>query len=44
MRARKEVYRHSSLLRHKLNRQERTEPSSADQVLAVKLGTPPSWR
>jgi hypothetical protein len=44
MRARKEVYRHSSLLRHKLNRQERTEPSSADQMLAVKLGTPPSWR
>ena len=26
MRARKEVYRHSSVLRHKLNRQERTEP------------------
>ena len=40
MRARKEVYRHSSVLRHKLNQQERKEPRSADQFLAVKL--PPS--
>jgi hypothetical protein len=38
MRVRKEVYRHSSILRHKLNQQERMEPTSADQVLAVKLG------
>ena len=37
MRVRKEVYRHSSILRHKLNQQERKEPQSADQVLAVKL-------
>jgi hypothetical protein len=35
MRARKEVYRHSSILRHKLNRQERSEPRSADQVLTI---------
>jgi hypothetical protein len=33
MRVRKEVYRHSSMLRHKLNRQERREPRSADEVL-----------
>ncbi|MCW2722283.1 catalase family protein [Pseudonocardia sp.] len=33
MRARKEVYRHSSLLRHKLNQQARAEPRSADDVL-----------
>jgi catalase len=44
MRARNEVYRHSSILRHKLNQQERTEPRSADQVLAAKLKVPPSWR
>ena len=44
MRVRKEVYRHSSILRHKLNQQERTEPRSADQVLTVKLSAPPSWR
>jgi hypothetical protein len=44
MRVRKEVYRHSSILRHKLNQQERMEPRSADQVLAVKLSGPPSWR
>jgi hypothetical protein len=43
MRARKEVYRHSSILRHKLNRQERTEPRSADQVLAVTGKVPPRW-
>jgi len=36
MRARKEVYRHSSILRHELNRQQRTEPSSADQVLPLR--------
>jgi hypothetical protein len=34
MRARKEVYRHSSILRHKINNQERQEPRSADEVLA----------
>jgi hypothetical protein len=44
MRARKEVYRHSSILRHKLNQQERTEPRSADQVLAVNLRAPPTWQ
>ena len=33
MRARKKVYRHSSLLRHKLNQQVREEPRSADVVL-----------
>lgn len=33
MRARKEVYRRSSIVRHQLNRQERTEPRSADEVL-----------
>jgi hypothetical protein len=33
MRVRKEVYRHSSILRHELNRQMRTEPRSADQML-----------
>jgi hypothetical protein len=35
MRVRKEVYRHSSILRHKLNQQERMEPGSADQVLPL---------
>ena len=44
MRVRKEVYRHSSILRHKLNQQERTEPHSADELLAVKLGADRSWR
>ena len=43
MRARKEVYRHSSMLRHKLNHQERTEPRLADDVLAVKGRVPPRW-
>ena len=43
MRARKEVYRHSSILRHKLNQQDRTEPRSADEVLAVKGKVPPRW-
>lgn len=33
MRARKEVYRRSSILRHRLNQQERQEPRSADDVL-----------
>jgi hypothetical protein len=34
MRARKEVYRHASVLRHMLNHQQRKEPSSADEVLS----------
>lgn len=33
MRVRKEAYRHSSILRHRLNKQERKEPRSADEVL-----------
>jgi hypothetical protein len=33
MRVRKEVYRHASILRHELNRQQRTEPHSADEIL-----------
>ncbi|MFI2761222.1 catalase family protein [Streptomyces echinatus] len=33
MRVRKEVYRRSSIERHQLNRQPRTEPRSADEVL-----------
>ncbi|MFD4608875.1 MULTISPECIES: catalase family protein [unclassified Streptomyces] len=36
MRARKEVYRRSSLLRHQLNHQERREPRTADEVLSVR--------
>ena len=44
MRVRKEVYRHSSILRHNLNQQQRTEPQSADQVLAVTPGAARSWR
>ena len=44
MRVRKEVYRHSSILRHKLNQQERSEPHSADELLAVKLGADRSRR
>jgi hypothetical protein len=43
MRARKEVYRHSSILRHKLNRQERAEPRSVDDVLTIKGKIPPRW-
>jgi hypothetical protein len=35
MRARKDVYRHSSMLRHALNHQKRQEPLSAEQVLPV---------
>jgi hypothetical protein len=34
MRTRKEVYRQSSITRHTLNQQPRTEPRSADDVLA----------
>lgn len=37
MRARKEVYRQSSILRHKLNTQQRAEPRNADEVLTVKV-------
>jgi len=44
MRVRKEVYRRSSILRHKLNQQERSEPHSADELLAVKLGADRSRR
>jgi len=36
MRARKEVYRHSSIRRHELNQQQRTEPRGADQVLPLR--------
>ncbi|WP_234438724.1 catalase family protein [Streptomyces sp. NRRL S-340] len=36
MRARKEVYRRSSLLRHRLNGQERREPRTADEVLPLR--------
>ena len=43
MRARKEVYRHSSILRHKLNRQERTEPRSADAGACRKGRVPARW-
>jgi hypothetical protein len=35
MRVRKEVYSHSSILRNKLNQQERMEPGSADQLLPL---------
>jgi hypothetical protein len=35
MRVRKEVYRNASILRHKLNGQERREPHSADDVLPL---------
>lgn len=35
MRARKEVYRRSSLLRHALHHQRRAEPRSADEVLPL---------
>ncbi|MFJ7496740.1 catalase family protein [Streptomyces sp. NPDC097727] len=40
MRARKEVYRRSSLLRHQLNQQERREPRTADEVLPLKATSP----
>lgn len=35
MRVRKEVYRRSSITRHKLNQQPRTEPRSADEVFGA---------
>jgi hypothetical protein len=35
MRARKEVYQHSSVLRHQLNKQERREPSSPQEALGI---------
>ena len=35
MRVRKGVYRNSSILRHKLNNQERKEPRSTDDVLPL---------
>jgi hypothetical protein len=35
MRARKEVYRRSSLLRHAVNHQKRAEPRTADEVLPL---------
>ena len=44
MRARKEVYRHSAVLRHKLYQQKRIEPSSADQVLCGRPSKSTSWR
>jgi hypothetical protein len=40
MRARKEVYRHSSILRHKLNQQTLKEPRSADEVLQKPVTAP----
>jgi hypothetical protein len=44
MRARREVYRRSSILRHKLNNQERAEPRSAEEVLATKARAFQHWR
>ncbi|MGW8881822.1 hypothetical protein ACWGPC_55110, partial [Streptomyces mirabilis] len=44
MRARKEVYRHSSIARHNLNQQPRTEPCSADEVLGTSPGRATSPR
>jgi hypothetical protein len=38
MRARREVYRRSSILRHTLNKQKRAEPCAADQVLPREAG------
>lgn len=35
MRMRKAVYRQSSILRHKLNNQERREPRTADEILSL---------
>ncbi|MFI9804640.1 catalase family protein [Streptomyces sp. NPDC052301] len=40
MRARKEVYRASSRLRHRLNNQDRCEPRSADDVLPLAASVP----
>ena len=34
MRVRKEVYRHSSITRHQVNHQPRTEPRSIDEVMS----------
>ena len=42
MRVRKEVSRHSSILRHRLNGQQRAEPSGADQILTTKLDASPT--
>lgn len=39
MRARKEVYRQSSILRHRLNGQEHKEPRSVGEVFGA-VGTP----
>jgi hypothetical protein len=45
MRVRKEVYRHASILRHELNRQQRLEPCSAAQVLPLSaLAQSAAWR
>jgi hypothetical protein len=40
MRARKEVYRHASILRHQLNQQPHTEPRSADELLPKPAPAP----
>ncbi|MDQ1622155.1 MAG: hypothetical protein QOH19_573 [Actinomycetota bacterium] len=40
MRARKEVYRHASILRHKLNQQPHIEPRSADELLPKPAPAP----
>lgn len=40
MRARLEVYRHASILRHKLNQQPLAEPRSADELLQKPAPTP----
>jgi hypothetical protein len=40
MRARKEVYRHSSILRHQLNQQPHIEPRSADELLPKPAPAP----
>lgn len=40
MRARKEVYRVSSRLRHRLDNQDRWEPRSADDVLPLAASVP----
>jgi hypothetical protein len=40
MRARKEVYRHASILRHKLIQQPHIEPHSADELLPKPAPAP----
>jgi hypothetical protein len=40
MRARKEVYRHASILRHQLNQQPHIEPRSADELLPKPAPAP----